>query len=82
MGLSPSRGNFETILSIELLAAAQAYEFKERAGRAPATERVYRQLREVVAPYSDDRPVASDIGIAVRFLRQAATGAQNGLPRR
>ena len=64
--------NFETILGIELLAAAQGYEFQERAGRAPATERVYRQLRDVVGPYSDDRPMASDIGIAVRFLRRAS----------
>jgi histidine ammonia-lyase len=66
--------NFETILSIELLAAAQAYEFKEREGRSHATERIYRQLREVVGSYSDDRPVASDIHIAVQFLRQASAG--------
>ena len=72
--------NFETILSIELLAAAQAYEFKERAGRAPATDRIYRQLREVVRSYSDDRPVASDIHIAVQFLRQASAGDNCSIP--
>ena len=62
--------NFETILSIELLAAAQAYEFEERKGRAHMTDRVYRRLREVVRPYCDDRPVAKDIQEATRFLRE------------
>jgi histidine ammonia-lyase len=65
--------NFEVILSIELLAAAQAYEFKETAkARAPATDQVYRQFRATVRSYSDDRPVAFDIQSAVRFLRQPA----------
>jgi histidine ammonia-lyase len=66
--------NFETILSIELLAAAQAYEFKDRKGRARTTDRIYRKLREVVRPYSDDRPIASDIHMAVQLLRQASAG--------
>jgi histidine ammonia-lyase len=65
--------NFEVILSIELLAAAQAYEYKEtEKARAPATDQVYRQFRTTVRSYSDDRPVAVDIQSAVRFLRQPA----------
>jgi histidine ammonia-lyase len=65
--------NFEVILSIELLAAAQASEYQQaNEGRAKTTERVYRQLREVVRSYSDDRPLAADIQSAVQFLRQPA----------
>ena len=63
--------NFEMILSIELLAAAQAYDYNdERKTRAHATERVYLDFREVVRPYADDRPLANDIQDAVRFLRK------------
>jgi len=63
--------NFETILSIELLVAAQAYEFKDaRQRRASATDQVYRQFRDVVPRYADDRPLATDIQSAVRFLRE------------
>ncbi len=65
--------NFEVILSIELLAAAQAYEHGQtKRGRAPATDRVYLKFREAVRGYSDDRPVAEDIRSAVRFLRRPA----------
>jgi histidine ammonia-lyase len=65
--------NFEVILSIELLAAAQAYEYKDmKTGRAHATERIYRQFRDVVRSYSDDRPLAVDIQSAVQFLRHPA----------
>jgi histidine ammonia-lyase len=65
--------NFEVILSIELLAAAQAYEYKDtQKARAHATEWVYAKFREVVSSYSDDRPVADDIQSAVRFLRRPA----------
>ena len=63
--------NFEVILSIELLAACQAYEYKDpRKARAPATERVYVQFRGFVPSYSDDRPLAGDIQSTVKFLRR------------
>jgi histidine ammonia-lyase len=65
--------NFEVILSIELLAAAQAYDCQDvKRGRAKATDGVYRQFREVVRSYADDRPLAVDIQSAARFLRQPA----------
>lgn len=64
-------GNLETILSIELLAAAQAYELLEKpAARAPALDAVCARLRAEVSAYADDRPLAGDIAIAVRFIRQ------------
>jgi histidine ammonia-lyase len=65
--------NFEMILGIELLAAAQAYECHTlKSARAPATERVYRQFREVVPHYSDDRPLGADMQSAAQFLRRPA----------
>ena len=64
--------NLETVLAIELLAAAQAYEFQDPGlARAPATDAVYRRLRDRVLPYADDRPLATDIAAAVDFVRQA-----------
>jgi histidine ammonia-lyase len=65
--------NFERILAIELLAAAQAYEFQNPAlRRAPATDGVYRELRVCVPAYDDDRPLSADIATAISFLRRAA----------
>ena len=66
-------GNFETILAIELIAAAQAYEFQDtNAARAPGTDAVYRALREGIASYRDDRPLATDIAKAVDFIHRPA----------
>ena len=63
--------NLETILAIELLAAAQAYEFQDPARtRAQATDAVYRRLREHVRAYADDRPLASDFAAAIALMRQ------------
>lgn len=62
--------NFENILAIELLAAAQAYEFQDPAlRRAAGTDAVYRALRSRVPAYADDRPFAADIATAVEFMR-------------
>jgi histidine ammonia-lyase len=63
--------NLETILAIELLAAAQCYEFQDPTlARAPATDAIYRSLRKVIAPYADDRPLATDVAAAIDFLRR------------
>lgn len=60
--------NAEAILGIELLAAGQAHEFRSE-GRAVGTDRLYRQLRLVVAPYGDDRPLADDMSAAADLIR-------------
>lgn len=60
--------NAETILGIELLAAAQAHEFRTE-GRAAGTDRLYRQLRDVVGSYGDDRPLADDMAAAADLIR-------------
>ena len=68
--------NAEIILSIELLAAAQAYELQPQPhARAPGTERIYRALRSAVAQYRDDRPLAGDIGRACELVRHRRPGA-------
>jgi histidine ammonia-lyase len=62
--------NAETILAIELLAAAQAYDLQPEAeARAVRTEAVYRRLRAVVAHYRDERPLAGDIEKARQMIR-------------
>ncbi len=54
--------NAEYIMSIELLAAAQAYDLQAGSlARAPNTEIVYRAVRARVAHYRDDRPLHADI---------------------
>ena len=65
-------GNLETMLAIELLCAAQAYEFQDTSlQRAPALDAVYKRLRQQVSAYADDRPLAGDIVIAVQLMRAA-----------
>jgi histidine ammonia-lyase len=64
--------NLETILAIELIAAAQAYEFQDPTWtRAPITDAVYRDFRARVPAYRDDRPLASDFAKATAFIGQA-----------
>ena len=49
--------NAESIVAIELLAAAQAYELQwESFARAAQTDAAYRRVRAVIPAYADDRP--------------------------
>jgi len=62
--------NAQIILAIELLAAAQAYEFTpDTAARAPKTDEMYRRVRKAVKPYRDDRPLAGDVERVAKLLR-------------
>jgi histidine ammonia-lyase len=62
--------NARSILAIELLAAAQAYDLAPHgAARAGGTDALYRRVRKLVAQYRDERPLAEDIGRACDFLR-------------
>jgi histidine ammonia-lyase len=68
-------GNAETIFSIELLAAAQAYDLQPTAlARAPRTEAAYRAVRRGIAHYRDDRPLAGDIEHACAMLHKQRAG--------
>jgi histidine ammonia-lyase len=62
--------NAHTILAIELLAAAQAYDLApDSKARAVRTDAMYRRVRQLIAHYRDDRPLAEDIGRACEMLR-------------
>lgn len=64
--------NLQTVLGIELMAASQAYELQPPAlARAAGTDRVYRQFRQRVKAYADERPLGEDIARAAQHLDQA-----------
>jgi histidine ammonia-lyase len=64
--------NAETIVAIELLAAAQAYELQPTsAARAPQTDAVFRRIRALIPSYRDDRPLGADLQKARELLREA-----------
>jgi histidine ammonia-lyase len=63
--------NAEFILSIELLAAAQAYDLQTNAlARAPNTDIVYGAVRSRIPHYRDDRPLGRDIDRAREIIRE------------
>jgi histidine ammonia-lyase len=63
--------NAEFILSIELLASAQAYDLQSGAlARAPNTDIVYRAVRGRIPHYRDDRPLSRDIERARELIRE------------
>ena len=72
--------NAEAIFAIELLAAAQAYDFAPHSpARAAGTDALYRRVRKLITHYRDDRPLAEDIGRARAMLR--AERAEDSAPR-
>ncbi len=63
--------NAERILAVELLATVQAYDLQPGpCRRAPASGALYSVVRDVIAPYADDRPLARDIALAHALIRQ------------
>lgn len=63
--------NAEFVFSIELLAAAQAYDLQSGdLARAPNTDIVYRAVRRRVPHYRDDRPLANDIDRVREIIRE------------
>jgi histidine ammonia-lyase len=63
--------NAQSILAIELLAAAQAYDLApHRAARAAGTDALYRRVRKLITHYRDERPLAQDIERASDMLRR------------
>jgi len=68
--------NLETILAIELLAAAQAYELQPGGlSVAPRLRALHARIRAQVPPYADDRPMGDDIAAVVRLIRAGGLGA-------
>jgi histidine ammonia-lyase len=64
--------NLGHILAIELLAAAQALEFRRPLTSSPALEAVYARLRERVPPYERDRVSYPDIAAARELVLSGA----------
>ncbi|CAI0783577.1 HAL/PAL/TAL family ammonia-lyase [Serratia entomophila] len=67
--LRRSLDNCNQILAIEYLLAAQAFEFLQPQRFGEGTGRAWRQLRQHVAPYHQDRWLAPDIAAAAALLR-------------
>ncbi|MEM6879348.1 MAG: aromatic amino acid lyase, partial [Bacteroidota bacterium] len=62
-------GNLEKILGIELLTAAQAFEFRKPLRSGPLLEEVHNRLRKLVPFAEVDRVFAPDIEIAARLIQ-------------
>jgi histidine ammonia-lyase len=68
--------NAETIVAIELLAAAQAYELqRDSCARAAQTDAVYRRVRALVPQFRDDRPLSGDIRMVRELLKGPVPGS-------
>lgn len=62
--------NIERVLSIELMHAAQAIDFRRPLKTSPVLEQLYTSFREVVPFVSTDRVLHDDIMKSIAFLRQ------------
>ena len=62
--------NVERILSIELMNAAQAIEFRRPTRTSPALEDYLLEYRKRVKPLGEDRVLYPDIEAGVEFLRE------------
>lgn len=66
--------NAENILAIELLAAAQAADLREKGQRrAPGTEAIHRLIRSRIPGFADDRPLAGDVAAMREIMRTVGT---------
>jgi histidine ammonia-lyase len=57
------------VLSIEYLAAAQAFDFRAPARPGPATQAAYDVIRRHVEFLDDDRPLFNDINQLAKVVR-------------
>lgn len=54
-------GNAQRVVAIELICGAQGLEFLKPLKPGRGVARVYRRVRELVTPLTDDRPLTPDI---------------------
>ncbi|MEM7574550.1 MAG: histidine ammonia-lyase [Bacteroidota bacterium] len=64
-------GNLEKILAIELLTAAQAFEFRKPLQSGPILNVIHEKLREKVSFAEVDRVFAQDIRLATELIQEA-----------
>ena len=63
--------NAESILAIELMAAAQAHDFLLQDGKmAPSNRALYDMVREATPQYQDDRPLGEDIKVLTALIAE------------
>lgn len=62
--------NVEKILAIELLTAAQAFEFRKPMKSGPLLEEVHKEIRKHVAFADKDRIFADDIEIGINLIKK------------
>ncbi|HEX8690803.1 MAG TPA: histidine ammonia-lyase [Longimicrobium sp.] len=62
--------NVETVLGIELMAAAQGLEYRKPLRPGRGVERAYGLVRERIAPLGQDRVLAPDIEAAAGIVRE------------
>lgn len=62
--------NSWSILAIELMAAAQAFDFRAPVKPAPATQAAYEVIRRYVRKLEEDRPLFDDINTLTRVVKQ------------
>jgi len=66
--LARNVANLESVLAIELLAAAQALDLRRPLRSSPPLEELHARLRAKVAPWDADRYAAADVGAAREVL--------------
>ncbi len=69
-----------TILGIEIMAACQGLEFHRPLRSSAPLEAAHAALREVVAPWTEDRVMAPDIEAAKRLVERGTFAALVDLP--
>lgn len=60
--------NVQRVLAIEMLAAAQALEFRDEGVRGRGVDAVYRLVRQHVAPLKEDRIMYKDINKCLELI--------------
>jgi histidine ammonia-lyase len=62
--------NAWSVIAIELMAGAQAFDFRGLSECSPATRAAYETIREHVATLEEDRPLYDDINTLTRIARE------------
>ncbi|WGK64642.1 histidine ammonia-lyase [Croceiramulus getboli] len=61
--------NLEKIQAVELLTAAQAFEFRKPLKSGPVLDAIHSALRETVSFAAEDRIFAEDIELGLQFIK-------------
>ncbi|MBI9109169.1 MAG: histidine ammonia-lyase [Spirochaetales bacterium] len=61
--------NVEKILAVELLCAAQAFDFRRPMRSSPVLEECHHEVRECINHADDDRVFADDLNVALELIR-------------